>query len=130
MEKEFMVVNADGKIFWHGEDAIDAEIEMDSADESFPGEGWVITEVEAAKIEVFQLRAWSCLTEEERKVYADRFYELWAAEGFGEPDYEATTPWGCPWDWYDGEIISADELFEAYKDEIKGYLDKGSEVTE
>lgn len=130
MGKELMVVNAAGKVFWHGLDAIDAEIEMDSAWDCFPGEGWSISEVGTVKVEIGQLRSWSCLTEEEREEYSDRFYELWEKEGFGEPDHDSPEPWGCPWYWYSGDIISADELFDAYKDEIKGYLDEESEVTE
>lgn len=130
MEKELMVVNAAGKVFWHGADAIDAEIEMENAENNFPGEGWLISEVVTAKLEVGQFRAWNCLTEEDREAYADRFYELWAAAGFGAPDYDCQNPWGCPWYWYSGDIISADELFDAYKDEIKGYLDKENEEKE
>lgn len=124
--EELMVINSNGQIFWHGDDDVDAEIELENAEEKFPGEEWGIEPTDK-EIDIKRLRAWSCFNEQEQSDFSERFYELWEAEGFGAPDYEATTPWGCPWDWYDGEIISADELFEAYKGEIKGYLNKENE---
>lgn len=114
---ELMVINSNGRIFWHGNGDVDAEIELDNAEEKFPGENWEIKPADE-NIEIVQLRSWSCFNEQEQANFSERFYELWKDAGFGEPDYDSPNPWGCPWYWYSGEICSPEELFDAYKDEI------------
>jgi hypothetical protein len=69
------------------------------------------------------MKTWKDLTQKERDNFADDFYSLWEQEGFGEPDTESSSPWGCPWDWDEnGEYETPECFFNANKCEFREFF--------
>jgi len=77
------------------------------------------------------------LTDDQKEVFTEEFYDLWETAGMDDTDCESPAPYGCPWYWgskMELEGVDIQEMaknhFEDYKEEILNAIEAAIEFEE